>query len=247
MKLNRKKLNIILPQIKAHLNVAVMMDNPEHPGGIDFIFQPKARDTEFGYLNRLFCNMNTEDDIFGNASLETLGTPVIISIPRLRDALKVENTEPEIKDGFVGGINVAVSPDDLKGFRHGNLIRSGWDDILKFQKAGFPAGFEFVMPRVDYELMAETVSRFVSLDITRLMMTGFDIDFGTFNKSENTINFTATEGRKLALCQFPCKYSKPDAEKDPKCDFILKPICLFIPSSDYSKTQWAVSEAKLDP
>jgi hypothetical protein len=236
MKLNKKKLNVILSQIKAHLNVAVMMDNPEYPGSIDLIFQPKAQGTEFGYLNRLTCGMGGGDDLFADTQIETLGEPVVVNIARLRDALKGGEAEPELKDGVVNGINIQVSSDNLPAISMGRIIKSQWDSM---KERIFSPEIKFVMPRIDYELMAGTVSQFITQDPTRPMMAGFNINF---DNSEDFINFVATEGRRLAVCKFPFKQSKLEYEKDDGGSFLFKPLCLFIPSSSYSQTQWGVAK-----
>jgi DNA polymerase III sliding clamp (beta) subunit (PCNA family) len=236
MKLNRKNLNIILPQIKAHLNVAIMMDNFEYPGLIDFIFQPKSKETEFGYLNRLTCSMSNEDDLFTDSVVETLGEPLIIDIARLRDALRGGPFEPELKDGMVNGINIQVDVDNLRSISMGRYINSHWETIKDFN---FSGGIKFTMPRVDYELIARTMSQFVSQDITRIFMCGYDIDF---SKGEDFINFVATDGRKMAICKFPYKHPKIGNDEENGDNFIFNPLHLFIPESAYSRSEWWVSD-----
>jgi hypothetical protein len=236
MKLNRIKLNIILPQIKAHLNVAMMMDNPEYPGLIDFLFQPKSKETEFGYLNRLTCGMSGGDDLFTDAAIETLGKPLVVDIARFRDALKGGEFEPELKDGVVNGINIQTDTDNLKSTSMGRIIDANWNSVKELK---FLNGIKFTMPRIDYELMADTMVQFVSHDVNRIFMCGYNVDFG---KGEDFINFVATDGRRLAICKFPCKHQKTDNAKEEAEDFILKPLNLFIPESAYSRTQWWINE-----
>jgi hypothetical protein len=236
MKLNKKKLNGVLPQIKAHLNVAVMMDNPERPGVVDFLFQPKAREIEHGHLNKLTCGMGGGNDLFADTAIETLGKPLVVDISRLRDALKGGGFEPELKDGAVNGINILADANNLKMIRMGKIIDANWNGIKDFN---FSGGFKFTMPRVDYELMANTMSQFVSQDATRIFMCGYAIDFG---KGEDFINFAATDGRKLAVCKFPCRHPKMEGNEGEGGGFIFNPLHLFIPESDYSRTQWRVNE-----
>jgi DNA polymerase III sliding clamp (beta) subunit (PCNA family) len=236
MKLNRKKLNNILPQIKAHLNVAVMIDNPEYPGLVDFIFQPKSKETEFGYLNKLTCSMGGEDNLFADTFIETLGRPFVVNIAQLRKALKGGESEPELKDGMVNGINVQVDTDNLKMASMGRIIEDSWKSINDFS---FSGSVNFVMPRIDYELMASTVSRFVSQDTTRFYICGYDVDFG---KGEDFINFAATDRRKLAVCKFPYKHPKMGDAEGQGGDFIFKPLHLFIPESVYSQTHWLINK-----
>lgn len=234
MKLNRKKLNRVLPQIKAHLNVAVMMDNPEYPGLIDFIFQPKSKGIEVGYLNKLTFGMGSENDLFADDVVETLGEPLVIDIARLRDALKRGGFEPELKDGVVNGINIQAAVDNLKAVGMGNSINNQWNSIKDSVVSG---GVKFVMPRVDYELMAASMTSFVSHDDTRIFMCGYDIDLG---KGEDFINFVATDGRKMAVCKFPCKHQKMDEGKGG--NFIVNSLNLFVPESAYSRSEWLVAE-----
>jgi hypothetical protein len=235
MKLNKKKLNNILSQIKAHLNVAVMMDNSEYPGLVDFLFQPKSDEIKYGYLNRLTCSMGGEDDLFAETIVETLGKPLVVNIIRLKNALKGNENEPELKDGMVNGINIQVNKDDLKLSGMGNIIIENWKHIKKLD---FSGSIKFVMPRIDYELMADTMDRFVSHDPTRIFMCGYNIDF---NKGEDFINFVATDGRRLAICKFPCEHPKTDDDEDRGGDFIFNTSHFFIPESAYSRTQWAVA------
>jgi hypothetical protein len=235
MKLNKKKLDVVLPQIKAHLNVAVMMDNPESPGLVDFIFQPKAKDISPGYLNRLTCSMTGENDLFGNGGAEILGKPLMVNTALLRGALKSGNSEPEIKDGVVNGISVLAGSGDTKVSDMLGVIESGWNGIKDLK---LPESAEFVMPRVDYELMANTVIPFVSHDYVRYYMSGYYVDFG---KSGDFINFAATNGMRLSLCKFPCDHPKMGDDKGGG-GFILNPLNLFIPESEYSRAQWAVNE-----
>jgi hypothetical protein len=236
MKLNKKKLNRILPQIKAHLNVAIMMDNPEHPGLVDFIFQPRAKEIEIGYLNKLTCNMDNGDDLFVDVEIETVGSPLTIDVVKLRNALKGRELEPELKDGSVNGINIQADTDNPKIAGTVRIIDAGRDGIKEFS---FLNSIKFVMPRIDYELMASTMFSFVSHDITKIFMCGYDIDFG---KGEDFINFVATDGQKLAICKFPCKHPKMGNEEGRDGDFIFNPLHLFIPESDYSRTQWSINE-----
>jgi hypothetical protein len=236
MKINKKKLNNILPQIKAHLNVAVMMDNPEYPGLIDFLFQPKSQVTELGYLNRLTCSLGIGDDLFADTVIETLGTPLVIDIVRFRDALKGGGFEPELKDGIVNGINIQVSADDLRATSMGRFINANWENV---KDTDFSSGSKFVMPRIDYELMANIMTRFVSQDATRIYMCGYNIDLG---KGDDFINFVATDGRRLAICKFPCKHPKLGDDEERDRDFIFNPLHLFIPESSYHRSEWWVSE-----
>jgi hypothetical protein len=232
MKLNRKKLNIVLPQIKAHLNVAVLRDHPEYPGMVDFLFQPRAKDIESGHLNRLTCGMGGGGDLFGEPVVEPLGKPILVDINRFRGALKGGASEPELKDGTVNGISILADTDDLKTAGMGKIIDSVWKNIGDTK---FPDGFKFTMPRTDYELMAGTVSRFVSQDTVRMSMCGYLVDF---EKGSDFINFVATDGRKLTVCKFPCKHPVIE-DRD---GFIFNPINLFIPASSYSGVQWTVNE-----
>jgi DNA polymerase III sliding clamp (beta) subunit (PCNA family) len=234
MKLNKKKLNVILPQIKAHLNVAVMTDNPKTPGSVDFFFQPAAKGTEPGYLNKLTCSMGEEDGLFESDAIETLGSPLTVNIARLRDALKVGDSDPEFKDGAVNGISVLVNSDDYKFSGMCKIIKSGWKSIKKYKPQ---ESVKFTMSRVDYELMADTVTPFVSQDPIRYLMNGYYVDFG---KSDDFINFAATDGQRLSVCKFPCTRTMPGDKEDD--GFILKPLNLFIPKSAYSKTLWTVNE-----
>jgi hypothetical protein len=236
MKLNKKKLNNILSQIKAHLNVAVMMDNPEYPGLIDFIFQPKFQAIELRYLNRLTCSLGIGDDLFADTVIETLGTPLVIDIVRFRDALKGGEFEPELKDGTVNGINIQINADDFKATGVGRFINANWESINGFDLSG---SIKFVMPRIDYELMANTMIRFVSQDTTRIYTCGYDIDFG---KGEDFINFVATDGRRLAICKFPCKHPKLGNDEGRNGDFIFNPLHLFIPESAYHRSEWRVNK-----
>jgi DNA polymerase III sliding clamp (beta) subunit (PCNA family) len=238
MKLNKKKLNIILSQIKAHQNVALIKGNPESPGLIDIIFQPKSKDVELGYLNKLTCNMAEGDDIFPDTSIESLDKEFIINVSRLRDALKGKISEPEFVDGIVNGIDIR-STDDSKVALQNQFIKQTWKDIQNIAQ-NFEATARFVTPNIDYELMADTVSQFVSHDPTRAFMSGFSVDF---RKGEDFINFVATDGKRLAICKFPCLHPKMVDEKDSHVgEFTLKPICLFKPTSAYSKTQWMIGK-----
>jgi DNA polymerase III sliding clamp (beta) subunit (PCNA family) len=236
MKLKKKKLNTILSQIKAHLNIVVMMDNPEHPGLIDFIFQPKSKEIESGYLNRLTCGIGGGDDLFADTVIETLGNPLVIDITRFRDALKCGEFEPELKNGVVNGINIEIDTDDLKNASMGSFINNSWDNI---KNSKFPDSIKFEMPRIDYELMADTMTQHVSHDIARISMCGYDIDF---SKGEDFINFIATDGRRLAVCKFPCKHPKMGDDEGENGNFIFRPLHFFIPESDYSRTQWSVNK-----
>jgi DNA polymerase III sliding clamp (beta) subunit (PCNA family) len=236
MKLNRKKLNIILPQIKAYLNIAVMMDNPEYPGLIDFLFQPKSTEIEHGYLNKLTCSMGGKDDLFSDTLVESLGKPIVVNIAHFRKVLKCGESDPELKDGMVNGINIQVDPDDLKTAGMRKIIEDTWKNIKGFK---FSESVKFAMPRIDYELMVSTMSRFVSHDITRYFMCGYDVDFG---QGEDFINFVATDGRRMALCKFPCKHPKMGDSEEQRGDFIINPLQLFIPESTYSLTQWLINE-----
>jgi hypothetical protein len=236
MKLNRKKLNNILQQIKAHLNVVVMMDNPEYPGLIDFLFQPKAKETELGYLNKLTCSLDSGDDLFADTVMETLGKPLAVDIARCRDALKGGGSEPELKDGVVNGINIQVDTDNLRITSMRKFINANWGSLKEFD---FSGSVKFIMPRIDYELMVTTVTRFVSQDVTRISMCGYDIDF---SKGEDFINFVATDGRKLVVCKFPCTHPKMGDDEGGGGDFIFNPLHLFIPESAYSRVQFLVNE-----
>jgi DNA polymerase III sliding clamp (beta) subunit (PCNA family) len=236
MKLNKKKLNNILSQIKAHLNVVVMMNNPEHPGLIDFLFQPKSREVEFGYLNRLTCGTGDRDDLFADTVIEMLDKPLVVNIARLHDALKGGEPEPELVDGTVNGINIQISTDDLKAVSVGRSINMNFDAIKDFE---FSDRVKFVMPRIDYELMVNSIGQFVSQDINRIFMCGYDVDFST---REDFINFVATDGRRLVVCKFPCKHPRMGNDNGIGGDFIFKPLNLFIPESVYSRTQWWINE-----
>jgi hypothetical protein len=233
MKLNKKRLNNILPQIKAHLNVAVMRDNSEHPGLIDFLFQPKSKATEFGYLNKLTCNLNSGDDLFADTVIETLGKPLVIDIARFRDALKRGEFEPELNDGVVNGIDIQVNPDNIKAVSMGTFIKTNWKSIEDFDPS--LQGIKFVMPRIDYELMAGMMTRFVSPDVTQISKCGYDIDFG---KGEDFINFVATDGCKMAICKFPYKHPKMSDDEGRGGNFIFRPLHLFIPESAYHQSEW---------
>jgi hypothetical protein len=236
MKLNKKKLNNILPQIKAHLNVVVMMDNPEYPGLVDFIFQPRADGIELGYLNRLTCNIGGGDDLFFDTAIETLGKPLVIDVARLRNALKGGEFEPELNDGAVNGINILVDADNFKAASMGGTINVNWNSIKGFK---FSDCIKFVMPRIDYELMANTMIKFISHDVNQIFMCGYDVDFG---KGEDFINFVATDGRRLAICKFSCQHQKMGDDEGKNGDFIFNPLHLFIPESSYSRTQWLINE-----
>jgi hypothetical protein len=236
MKLNRKKLSIILPQIKAHLNVAVIMDTPKRPGFIDFIFQPKSTGVEFGYLNRLTCSMSIENDLFADSSADTLGSSLIINLVRLRDAMKNSEFDPELKDGVVNGVNIQVDVDNLKSIGMGRSLSTYWTRLKDLNPSG---GIKFVMPRIDYELMAKTVTQFVSQDTTRIFMCGYNIDF---SKGEDFINFVATDGRKMTICKFPYNYPKMGNSEEIGGDFIIRPLNLFIPESAYSRSEWWVCD-----
>jgi hypothetical protein len=236
MKLNKKKLNSVLSQIKAHLNVAAMMDNPESPGLVDFLFQPNGKNSEPGYLNRLTCGMGGGDDLFADSVIETLGKPLVADIARFRDALKCGESEPELKDGMVNGINIQADADNFRVVDARKTIDANWSGVKDFD---FSGGVKFVMPRIDYELMANTMIQFVSQDVTRSVMRGYVIDFG---KGEDFINFAATDGRRLALCRFPCKHPKMGDNEGIGGDFIFSSTHLFIPESAYSRSQWRVDE-----
>jgi hypothetical protein len=237
MKLNKKKLNNILLQIKAHLNVVVMKDNQKHPGMIDFIFQPKAETIEPGYLNKLTCNLSNGGDLFTDTEIETLGKPLIVDIAKFRDALKVNESEPELKNGLVNGIDVQINPDNNKVTCMGTFINANWNTIKKFYFS--LQGINFVMSRVDYELMTSMMTRFVSQDPTRVFMCGYDIDFG---KGEDFINFVASDGRRMAICRLPYKHPKMGNDKGKNGDFIFRPLHLFIPESTYHRSEWWVNE-----
>jgi hypothetical protein len=236
MKLNKKKLNRILPQIKAHLDVAVMMDNPEHSGLVDFIFQPRAKGIELGCLSRLTCSMVSGDDLFMDTEVETLGESLAIDVAKLSNALKGGEFDPELKNGVVNGIDIQADIDNSKIDIQVKNINASWDGINSLD---FSKGIKFVMPRIDYELMAGTMTRFVSHDFIRPFMCGYDIDFG---KGEDFINFVATDGRKLAVCKFPCKHPKMGDDEGRNGDFIFNPLHLFIPAAAYSHTQWSINE-----
>jgi DNA polymerase III sliding clamp (beta) subunit (PCNA family) len=235
MKLNKKKLNIVLPQIKAQSNVVMLADNPLFPGSIDFLFQSKSQGIETDYMNRLTCTMCADDDLFGTDTVEMLGKPVVVNIARLRDALKSGGSDPELQDGQVNGIRVLIPPDDIKTSRMGGILES-WQKIM--QESKMLDSVKFEMPRIDYELMAQTMLPFISQDPVRYSMNGYYVDLG---KSEDFINFCATDGRRLSLCKFPCKHRKLGHDGDGG-GFIFKPLNLFIPGSAYSKTQWLVNE-----
>jgi hypothetical protein len=233
MKLNKKKLNSILSQIKAHRNVVVMKDNQKHPGLIDFIFQPKAKTNEFGYLNKLTCSLNSGDDLFADTVIETLGRTLVVDTARFRDALKGDRFEPELKEGVVNGINIQVDPDNVEAASMGNFINTYWKSIEDFDPS--LQSIKFVMPQVDYELMAGIMTRFVSRDTVKTSMCGYDIDFG---KGEDFINFVATDGRRLAICKFPYKHPKTGDDEGKDKDFIFNPLHLFIPESAYYQSEW---------
>jgi hypothetical protein len=237
MKLNKKKLNGILSQIKSHLDVAIMMDTPEHPGLIDFLFQPKAGTIISECLNKLTCDLGNGDDLFADSVIETLGSPIIVSIARLRDVLKTCEFELDLKDGVINGVNIQVSTDIIShefiSLEKG--INANWDDIKKFD---FSGSVKFAMSQIDYELVVNTMRQFVSLDTTRYFMCGYDIDF---RQGDDFINFVATDGKRMAICKFPCKYSKGDS-KWKSNNPIFMPSHLFIPESAYSQVQWWVNE-----
>jgi hypothetical protein len=235
MKLNKKKLNRILPQIKACRNVALLMDNSEYPGLIDFIFRPKSSSATSGYLNRLTCGMGGGNDLFTSTQIETLGKPVMINVGRLQDALRGREPDPELKDGTVNGVNIQVGTNDFEITGIGKSIDANWNSIKNFS---FSGGIKFVMSRIDYELMANTMIPFVSRDVTRIFMCGYDIDF---SKGEDFINFVATDGRRLALCKFPCKHPPMGDAEGRGGDFIFTPSHLFIPRSAYSRSQWLIN------
>jgi hypothetical protein len=233
MKLNKKKLNRILPQINAYLNVAVMMDSPENPGSIDFIFQPRAKGVEHGYLNKLTCSMNDEEDLFGDGVVETLGSPLMINITQLRDSLNCDESEsePELKDGVVNGIKVLADAGYSGISQMSSILSFNWDSVKDDKLV---ENIKFSMSRIDYELLAATVTPFVSHDITRYFMNGYSVDFG---KGDDFINFVATDGRKLSLCKFPCKHKTEG-------NSILNPLNLFIPRSAYSRVEWFVGKGE---
>jgi hypothetical protein len=211
-----------------------MMDNPEYPGLIDFVFQPKDKEIEPGYLNILTCSMNSGDDLFADTAVETLGNPLVVNIARMRDALKGSNFEPELKDGAINGINIRINTDDSKIASLGRIIDESWNNI---KELNLSEGIKFVMSRIDYELMASTMLQFVSRDVIKMFMCGYNIDF---SKGEDFINFVATDGRKLAICKFPCKHPKMNNEGDG--NFIFKPLHFFIPECPYSRVQFLVTE-----
>jgi hypothetical protein len=136
----------------------------------------------------------------------------------------------------VNGINIQADTENLKIDYMEKIINTSREGINNFD---FSGGIKFVMPRIDYELMASMMSQFVSQDVTRIFMCGYDIDFG---KGEDFINFVATDGRKLALCKFPCKHPKMGNDEGREGDFIFNPLHLFIPESAYSRTQWLINE-----
>jgi hypothetical protein len=236
MKLNKKKLNIILPQIKAYLNAVVMMDNPDYPGLVDFLFQPKSKEPELGCLNKLTCDMSGGGDLFADTAIETLGKPIIVDIARLRDVLKSVEFDPELKDGVVNGVDISIGADNFKAGDFGKMIEASWKCIKDFN---FSESVKFVMPWIDYELLANIMIQFVSRDILRIFMCGYYVDF---SKGDDFINFVATDGRKLALCKFPCKHPKMSGSEGKGANFIFKPLHFFIPESVYSQTQWWVNE-----
>jgi hypothetical protein len=235
MKLNKKKLNKILPQIKAHLNVVVMMDNPEYPGLIDFFFRPKSKNINVECLNKLTCGIGGRDGLFTDTVIETLGKPLVVDIARLRNALKVGGFEPDLRDGLVNGINIQIGADS-----HEFAVMKKSIDVnrKRLKDFNFSESIKFVMPRVDYELMANTMFSFVSRDDLRIFMCGYHIDLG---KGEDFINFVATDGRRMAICKFPCKHPRMGGNEGICENFIFSPIHLFIPKSAYSRTDWWVN------
>jgi hypothetical protein len=180
--------------------------------------------------------MDDEDDLFGDSEVGTLGKPLTVNIARLRDALKGGESDPELKEGVVNGISVLANPNDSKTANMGGIIKSSWENI---KDCNLLNGVKFVMSRIDYELMASTMTPFVSQDVIQYSMNGYDVDFG---KGEDFINFVATDGRRLSLCRFPCTHPKMGDAEGRNGDFILKPLNLFIPGSTYFETKWLMNE-----
>jgi hypothetical protein len=136
MKLNKKKLNLILPQIKAHLNVAVIADNSKYPGLIDFLFQLKGKEIEPGNLNKLTCDMSIGNDLFADTAIETLRKPFVVDIVRFRDALKGGGFETELKAGVANGINIQADASNFEMTLVGKTIDANWNSVKDFDFSG---------------------------------------------------------------------------------------------------------------
>jgi hypothetical protein len=225
MELNKKILAVVLSQIKAHKDVIVFQDSPVD-GCLDILYAPKYPEAPRA-VHRMTMRAAAEIDLFEDAPVEKMKSPVPVYLPRIRAALKNDDN-CVFENGCINGIRVEVDKADSPGYCVFEAITEQYSEFLgRIEEIGDSAAVS--MGRADWENLISECAKFVSSDPIRYYMNGICFDF--FYGGEDCIHMAATDGRKLILIKQKANHKKFISEAG---QFLVFPAYLFVPKSDYN-------------
>jgi hypothetical protein len=228
MEINKRVFSNAVSQIKAYKDVVVLQDSAID-GCLDILYAPKTSDHPHCINKMTICVGGQGIDLFDDTPTEKLGSSLLVHLTRVKGILK-EATTCIIENGNLNGIRVEVDSDDMA------------HSVLKYLTAIY-ADFskrtdnsvDITIRQIDYSYMVTELSKFVSKDLTRYFMNGICFDF---DKSEdNSVNFIATDGRKMSRMKYNL-----NGQKKGSGEYVILPEYLFVPHSYFSSAQMGFTE-----
>jgi len=240
MKLDRKRLQTVISQIKADVDTVVIQDTLDKPGYLDFIYKTKQVNTGTAHILRISCNMGSsaEEDLFFDEQNETLGEPIVASVKNLLKIVLKENTSTyELKDGLLNGIDIRILDEgDVRDYQ-GKEVKAIFESLKK-KVENTSESIQFPMSKADYWILRDTLRKFVSHDCEHYPLFGFCVDF---EKSNDYINFVATDLYKIIICNFPYAHGTADSEEKNIKRVVIHHGILFLPKSSFNSVRWFIS------
>jgi DNA polymerase III sliding clamp (beta) subunit (PCNA family) len=235
MEINKKNFLTALSQIKAYKDVIVLKDSPID-GCLDIFYGPRWTHGVPSCVNKMTIGLDRAGaDLFDDAPVEKLGSPILVSLGRVKGAVK-DAQLCVLKDGCMNGIRVEVDKSDA-GHSTFSWILDTYESYSREIKN--ITDFESVsLQKTDYSYMVTECIKFVSDDPTRYFMNGICFDFARGGK--DYIHMVATDGRKLCLIKQAASHSEYSADSG-LGQFIIPPAYLHVPGSDYNSVKIKLS------
>ena len=230
MEINKNLFFTVVSQIKAYRNVVVLKDSTVD-GCIDILYIPKISSGLPKCINKMTVSINGKDtDLFNDAPPGKLGDTLLVRLSPMKEILNGA-TSCVLEKGCLNGIKIKIDTDtvDYSIFEY---ITGLYDDLSsKIKNTDLTS---LVMRQTDYTYVFSELSKFVSKDTSRGSMLGICFDF---DKSEpGTINFVATDGRKMCRVEYGLQGQEGNGI------YSIPPDYLFLPTSYFSSAQIKMSK-----
>lgn len=234
MKINSKLLGKAVSEICAREGVCVLQES-ESKNEVELAWIPKQAahvDVDADADIDVFTDVSfikipvvSQEDIFSE-EVDTLDAPVPIFIPNLQAILNSES-ECLICGGKINGKDASLN---IKKQGTINQVVSDIAACVNNYRAFQKAKQDYItltFSKKEYEYIAKTCVKFVSVNPNRFFMTG--VCFGTIHSDSNTMDIVATDARRLVKCAI--NFPHDENQKD---EFIVPTHGFISPRGNYA-------------